>query len=48
MKSTDKPVKDRLAMQRENLKMFTEKHNIDKLAITFLIVEAGLIAYHFG
>ena len=30
-----------------NLKMLTEKHNDEKLAITFLIVWAGLIAYHF-
>ena len=47
MKSTDKPVKDRLATQHENLKMLTEKHYGDKLAITFLIVGSGLIAYHF-
>ena len=30
-----------------NLKMFTEKHNDEKVAITLLIVGAGLIAYHF-
>ena len=30
-----------------NLKMLTEKHNDVKLAITVLIVGAGLIAYHF-
>ena len=30
-----------------NLKMLTEKRNDDKLAITFLIVGAELIAYHF-
>ena len=30
-----------------NLKMLTEKHNYEKLAITLLIVETGLIAYHF-
>ena len=30
-----------------NLKMLTEKHNDEKLAITLLIAEAGLIAYHF-
>ena len=30
-----------------NLKMLTEKHNDEKLAITHLIVGAGLIAYHF-
>ena len=31
-----------------NLKMLTEKHNDEKLAITLLIVGAGLIAYHFS
>ena len=30
-----------------NLKMLTEKHNHEKLAITLLIVGTGLIAYHF-
>ena len=30
-----------------NLKMLTEKHNYGKLAITLLIVGAGLVAYHF-
>ena len=30
-----------------NLKMLTKKHNDEKLVITFLIVGAGLIAYHF-
>ena len=30
-----------------NLKMITEKHNDEKLAITILIVGAELIAYHF-
>ena len=47
MKSTDKPVKDHLAVQHDNPKMLAEKHNDEKLAITFLIVGAGLIAYHF-
>ena len=32
---------------RYDLKMLTEKHKDEKLAITFLIVGAGLIAYHF-
>ena len=32
---------------QHNLKMLTEKHNDDKLAITLLIVGTGLIAYHF-
>ena len=30
-----------------NLKMFTEKHSDEKLAITVLIAGAGLIAHHF-
>ena len=32
---------------RHDLKILSEKHNDEKLAITFLIVEIGLIAYHF-
>ena len=32
----------------DNLKMLTEKHDDEKLAITLLIVGDGLIAYHFG
>ena len=47
MKSMDKPVKDYLGVQHGNPKMLAEKHIDDKLAITFLIVGAGLIAYHF-
>ena len=31
-----------------DLKFLTEKHNDEKLAITFFIVGGGLIAYHFG
>ena len=30
-----------------NLKMLNEKHNDEKIAITFLVMGAGLIAYHF-
>ena len=30
-----------------NLKILTKKHNDEKLAITILIMGAGLIAYHF-
>ena len=30
-----------------NLKMLTEKHDDEKLAISILIVWTGLIAYHF-
>ena len=51
MKSMDKPVKDHLAIQHEqtdNPKMLAEIHNDDKLAITFLIVGAALVAYHFS
>ena len=47
MKSTDKPVKDHLAARHDNPKILAEKHNDDKLAITFFIVGAGVIAYHF-
>ena len=48
MKNTDKqPVKKHPMAQDDNSRMFTEKHNDEKLAITFLIVGAGLIAYHF-
>ena len=32
---------------RHDLKTLTKKHNDEKLAITFLIVGAGLIAYYF-
>ena len=32
---------------QRDLKMLTEKHDDENLAITFLIMEAGLIAYHF-
>ena len=32
---------------RHDLKTLTEKHNDEKLAITFLIVGTGLFAYHF-
>ena len=32
---------------QRDLKMLTEKHNDENLAIKFLIMEAGLIAYHF-
>ena len=35
------------ATKLHNPKMLTEKHNDEKLAITVLIVGAGLIAYHF-
>ena len=35
------------AARHENSKMLTEKHNEEKLVITFLIVGTGLIAYHF-
>ena len=31
----------------QNLKIFTEKHNDEKLAMKILIVGAGLIGYHF-
>ena len=31
---------------RHDLKFLTEKHDDEKLSITFLIVGGGLIAYH--
>ena len=43
----DVPKKTVIPMAQHDLKMLTEKHNDEKLAITFLIVGAGLIAYHF-
>ena len=36
-----------IPVAQHDLKMLTEKHNDEKLAITFLIVGAGLIAYRF-
>ena len=47
MKSTEKPVKDHPTTQHGNPKILAEKHNDDKLTITFLIAGAGLVAYHF-
>ena len=48
MKNANKqPVKKHPMAEDDNLRMLTEKHNDEKLAITFLIVWAGLIAYHF-
>ena len=51
MKGTDKSIKYCLLAQHEqtilltdNLKMLTEKHTDEKLAITILIVGTGLIA----
>ena len=35
------------AARPHNLKILTETHNDEKLAITFLIVGAGLIGYRF-
>ena len=46
-KMMKRPVKDHLATQHDNPKMLTEKHNDEKLIITFLIVGTGLIAHHF-
>ena len=36
------------AVQHDNPKLLSKKHNDDKLAITLLIVGDGLIAYHFS
>ena len=35
------------AVRYDNPKMLTEKHNNEKLVIILLMVEAGLITYHF-
>ena len=43
----DAPKKIVIPVARHDLKMLTEKHDDEKLAITFLIAGAGLIAYHF-
>ena len=43
----DVPKKTVIPMAQHDLKMLTEKHNDEKLAITFLIVGAGVISYHF-
>ena len=54
VKSTDKPIKGRQAAQMSRQyylqitkKMLAKMHNDEKLAITLLIMGAGLIAYHF-
>ena len=41
------PIKEHPMARDDNLRILTEKHNDEKLAITFLIVGTGLIAYHF-
>ena len=43
----DVPKKSVIPAARHHLKMLTEKHNDEKLAIAFLILGGGLIAYHF-
>ena len=45
--SDKQPIEEHGMAQDDNLRMLTEKHNDEKLAITFLIVGTGLIAYHF-
>ena len=56
MKSSDKPIRNRLAAQHENTvtiltvdnrKIVGEQYNDEKLAITLLIVGTWIIAYHF-
>ena len=46
-KIAHKTIKDHPAARYDNPKMLTKKHNDEKIVITFLIVRAGLIAYHF-
>ena len=45
--SPDAPKKTVIPAAQHDLKMLTEKHKDEKLAITLLIVGSGLIAYHF-
>ena len=45
--SDKQPVKEHPITQDDNSRMLAKKHDDEKLAITFLIVGAGLIAYHF-
>ena len=41
------PSQNEQVQETDNQRMLTEKHNDEKLAITILIVGAGLVAYHF-
>ena len=45
--SDKQPVKENPMVKDDDSRMLTERHNDEKPAITFLIVGAGLIAYHF-
>ena len=45
--SDKQPVKEYPIAQDDSSKMLAKKHDDEKLAITFLIAEAGLIASHF-
>ena len=47
MTSPDDTPKTVIPMARHDLKVLNEKHNDEKLAITLLIANNGLIAYHF-
>ena len=47
LKIVNKIIKNYPAVQHDNPKMLTKKHNGEKLVITILIVGGGLIAYHF-
>ena len=44
--SDKQTTKEHAMVQDDNLRMLTEKHNVEKLTITFLIVGTGLITYH--
>ena len=46
VKSTDEP-KIVIPTVRHDLKILTEKQNDETLTIKFLMVRAGLMAYHF-
>ena len=45
--SDKQSIKEHAMAQDDNLRMLAKKHNDEKLAITFLIIGTGLIAYHF-
>ena len=45
--SDKQPVKEHPMAQDDNSRILAKKHDDEKLAITLLIVGAGLIAYYF-
>ena len=45
--SDKQPVKEHPMAQDDNSRILAKKHDDEKLAITLLIIGAGLIAYYF-